>query len=288
MKLITIPKKSGGKRIICVQGPHEKHKYRYIGYKLARFYEKHAPDQNICHGFVEGRSPISNARQHLNKQFSLSLDLKDFFDTVNSDLLFKAGVNNVLANDACYLGTTKQGLSSSPAAANCAALPMDKKILEIIWQKNIVYTRYADDLTFSSDNLQDLLILRDDKLPPLIKECGFSINDKKTRIQSAKFGRRIITGVAVDNDIYPTKKQRKTLRAAKYNVGELVKLLSFLLWTNQLMIFSLLLETNRKMISRFVGLREWCKLKPPAKKAEGKLIRTGVAIETERAFAMMG
>lgn len=285
MKLVKIPKKSGGKRTICVQGPHEKHKYRYIGYQLAQFYEKNTPDQNICHGFVEGRSPVSNARQHLNKQFSLSLDLKDFFDTVNPALLFKAGVKATLANGACYLGTTKQGLSSSPAAANCAALPMDKKILEIIWQKNIIYTRYADDLTFSSDNLQDLLILRDDKLPPLIKECGFYINDKKTRIQSAKFGRRIITGIAIDNDIYPTRKQRKTLRAARYNVRKLFNLLSFLLWTNQFMLFALLLETNRKMISRFVGLKEYCKMKLPTKSCKGKLLTTYVNIQTNKIFA---
>lgn len=283
MKFVKISKKSGGKRTICVQGPREKHKYRYVGYKLAQFYDKYTPNQNVCHGFVNGKSPISNACQHINKQFSLSLDLKDFFDTVTPNLLIKAGVNNALAHEACYLGTARQGLSSSPAAANCAALPMDKMILVVI-SEGMVYTRYADDLTFSSNSLQDLLHLRDNILPVLIKECGFTINDKKTRIQSARFGRRIITGVAVDNEIHPTRKQRKILRAAKYNVNKLLKLLSFLLWANQLMIFSLLLETNRKMISRFVGLREWCKLKPPTLKMDGKLIKTGVVIETKRVF----
>lgn len=287
MKFINIPKKSGGKRKICIQSPREKNKYRYIGHQLALFYDKHTPDQNICHGFVEGRSPVSNARQHLNKQFSLSLDLKDFFDTVNPTLLLNAGVKNILARNACYLGTAKQGLSSSPAASNCAALPMDKEILGSISGKNIIYTRYADDLTFSSDNLQDLLNLRDNILPALIKNCGFIVNNKKTRIQSAKFGRRIITGIAIDSEIYPTRRQRKNLRAAQHNVRKLFYLLSFLLWTNQFMMFSLLLEMNRKMISRFVGLREWCKLKPPTKKAGGKLITTATIIETKRIFDMI-
>lgn len=279
MKLINIPKKSGGTRLICIQGPHEKHNYRYLGYRLAEFHEKNTPDSNICHGFVEGKSPISNAQQHINKNFTLTVDLKDFFDSVTPEHLIRAGVDTDLANKVCYLGTTKQGLSSSPAAANCAAIPLDRKILGVI-PSGVTYTRYADDLSFSCDNLQVLVSLRD-ILPRLVEDVGFKINPKKTRIQSSKFGRRIITGVAVDDNIHPTRKQRKILRAARHNLSRLIKLLSFLLWTDQLLMFALLLEVNRKMISQFVGLKEWCKLKQPTKSFGGKLFTTAVIVRTK-------
>lgn len=91
MKKTQIPKKSGGFRTIYVQGSVEKHKYRYAGYQLSEFYEKNGT--GVAHGFVSGRSPISNAKEHVNKKFTLTIDLKDFFDSVTVHHLLKVGVN---------------------------------------------------------------------------------------------------------------------------------------------------------------------------------------------------
>ncbi len=289
MKTLEIPKKSGGTRKIYVQGPKEKYNYRYKGYQLAEFYEKHGT--NSAHGFRQGKSPVSNAAQHLNKKYSLTIDLKDFFDTITPKHLIDAGVSLDLANGVCYEGSTKQGLSSSPSAANCAAIPLDKKIHAYISSHNsiypdkIVYTRYADDLTFSCDRVESLIWLRDKIVPEAVKDCGFEINKKKTRVQSSGFGRRIITGVAVDDKINPRRKQKRILRAAAHNMKKLQKLLSFLVFTNQLMGFVLVLESNRKNISKFIGLREWCKLKEPTKSLDGKLFQTAVKVRTAQAFA---
>lgn len=292
MKTLEIPKKSGGTRTIYIQGPKEKHNYRYKGYQLAEFYERHGTDS--AHGFRSGKSPVSNAAQHLNKKYSLTLDLKDFFDTITPTHLTYAGVAEKLANDVCYKGSIKQGLSSSPPAANCAAIPLDKLILHEmkglgdnkmgnVGDNEIIYTRYADDLTFSSNNLSLLLILRN-KIPELVKICGFEVNNKKTRIQSANFGRRIITGIAIDDKIHPRRKHKRILRAALYNMKKLQSLLSFLIFTNQLMSFALILEINRKQISKFIGLKEWCKLKTPTKNLNGKLVRVAVQVRTAQAF----
>lgn len=284
MKTLDIPKKSGGTRKIYIQGPKEKHNYRYKGYQLAEFYEKHGT--NSAHGFRTGKSPVSNASCHINKQFSLTIDLKDFFDTITPKHLISAGVKTGLAHGVCYEGSIKQGLSSSPSAANCAAIPLDNLIIQTINNsddKDIIYTRYADDLTFSSNSLQSLLYLRS-KVSELVKTCGFEVNNKKTRIQSSKFGRRIITGIAVDDKINPRKKQKRFLRAAAHNMKKLKSLLSFLVFTNQLSSFALILEANRKNISKFVGLREWCKLKEPTENLNGKLFQTAVKIRTMQAF----
>ena len=287
MRKVNIPKKSGGSRTIYVQGPMEKHIFRLLGYELSQFQEVAEVSCNgspVIQGFTEGRSPVSNASLHVGKLFSLTVDMKDFFDTVTSDHLILAGVKNDLAQDVCVDGATRQGLSSSPTAANVAAIPLDKKILSIL-PANVVYTRYADDLTFSSDNLQDLIILRD-KLPGIIAGVGFKINPKKTRIQSSRFGRRIITGIAVDSVINPTRDQRRRLRAATFNTRRLIKLCRFLFWigAQALTLLGLLLELNRKKIAKFTGLKEWCFLKPPTKSLGGKLYGTYVQVETKRAF----
>jgi len=166
----------------------------------------------VAHGFVEGRSAVSNAIQHIGKKFTLTIDLKDFFDSVTETHLKRSLVDPDTATRLCYEGATRQGLSSSPAAANVAAIPLDREILKVlgvlkVLGDDIVYTRYADDLTFSSDNLDNLLRLRKE-VPVLIEKCGFHCNTKKTRIQSAVFGRRIITGVGVDNAIHPRRYQK--------------------------------------------------------------------------------
>lgn len=284
MKIKTIPKKSGGVRTIYVQGPREKQKYRLLGYQMAEFHKHNEVIINnnpVCHGFIEGRSPISNAAAHIGKTYSLSVDLKDFFDTITPIHLERAGVEQVLANDVCYLGTAKQGLSSSPPSSNVVGIILDKEIAAVL--NNITYTRYADDLTFSSDNLADLIVLRD-RLPNLIERCGFCINNKKTRIQSSNFGRRIITGVAVDDKLYPTKEQKRRLRAGRHNVIKVLKTLEFVRWTGHFVLYSVLLELHRKTFARFLGLREWCKLQLPTVSYEGKLIKTFVIHETKRAF----
>ena len=290
MKKVEIPKKSGGFRTIYVQGPVEKHHYRLLGHELAKFYEKNEALPELAHGFVEGRSPISNAQKHISKKFTLTIDLKNFFDTVTEDLLKKAGVSENQAKRACYDGAARQGLSSSPAAANCAAIPLDRLILEAIKSFNsgdeVIYTRYADDLTFSSDTIEVLLLLRDKIVPEAVKECGFTINPKKTRIQSASYGRRIITGIAVDDKIYATKKQRKLLRAMKHNLQKFKRLLSFLLWTDQYLWFAVLLEINRKNFAKHNGLKEWCELKPPTRSLGGKCVVTATIDKTERFFKL--
>lgn len=285
MKKVQIPKKSGGTRTIYVQGPTEKHKYRLLGQELSEFYEKNEAAPNLAHGFVQGRSPVSNALCHTNKKYTLTIDLKNFFDTVTPKHLQIAGVDNEKSEKVCIDGATRQGLSSSPAAANCAAIPLDKLILKTILAEkmDVVYTRYADDMCFSSDKIEDLLLLKD-KVPELVKIAGFEVNLKKTRIQSSNFGRRIITGIAVDDKIYATKNQRKILRAAKHNVFKLKRLLFYLVQSKNHLWFAILLEINRKNISKYLGMKEWCLLKPPTKSLGGKCYTTMVNAKTKDAF----
>ena len=98
-------------------------------------------------------------------------------------------------------------------------IELDKKILEYLagFKNGCVYTRYADDLTFSCNDVNFLKQLRDE-LNKFVADCGFQINPKKTRIQCARYGRRIITGIAIDNKCHPTRSNKRKIRALKHKL----------------------------------------------------------------------
>jgi hypothetical protein len=247
MNIVQIPKRNGEYRTIYVPDKEEKQKFKNLLGELN--WKAKNILSGVVHGFVPGRSPVTNALPHVGYEYTISFDLEDFFDTVTpekvSKYLSKEEKDIVFVN-----GAARQGLPTSPAVANLAAADMDKAILKWIKKtdKNIVYTRYADDLNFSF-NEPELIPLIKEKIPEIIKRNGFKVNERKTRVQAAIAGRRIICGVAVDKDgIYPTREIKRRLRAALH-------------------------QGNTKQAR---GLQEWMKLKlpnPPEVKEE-KIRRT--------------
>lgn len=173
-------------------------------------------DFRVCHGFMPSRSPATNASYHIGYAYTLSMDLRDFFDTVTADMLSDALPQHVL--DVCiYDGAARQGLPTSPALANIAGRKMDASIKAVTSQQEIAYTRYADDLTISGNSLESILSMRD-AVCDIVESHGFVVNHKKTHIQHAKGGRRVITGLAVDDTqgVYIPRKVRRKARAARH------------------------------------------------------------------------
>ena len=232
---IKIRKRRGEYRTIYVPSPEYKYQLRQIAGKLeskARALDK----EGISHGFTRFKSPITNAAAHVGREFTLSIDLKDFFDHVTPEKLkgklSKSEIELVVEN-----GAARQGLPTSPAVANIAFSPTDAAIIKWIKINNmdIIYTRYADDMTFSFDapkfEIKLLAALRN-----IIGRAGFKINDRKTKLQRAIDGRRVVTGIAVDKDgVHPTRKMKRKLRAA----------------------------LHQKNVDEARGLSEWCQCKQP-------------------------
>lgn len=223
MKIIRISKGVGkGERTIYAPNEQEMKVYKAMLPALER--NMVSKDySNSQHGFRSQRSSLTNAMQHIGYHFTLSMDLKDFFDSVDMN---RFGTNPGAflmvgdAVDVCFPdGFAHQGLPTSPLIANIAAAPMDSEIVALSgrhgrFNNEFVYTRYADDLTFSFD---------EDRLAPwlqrevteIARRHGFTVNERKTKLQSARAGRRIITGIAVDNErAYPTRYMKRRLRAA--------------------------------------------------------------------------
>ena len=238
---IQISKRNGSLRTIYVPNQEYKAELRNVCGRLerkARYLDK----DGVIHGFARYRSPVTMAKAHIDHLFTLSMDLKDFFDHVTPVML-----NGKLSKDELALviedGAARQGLPTSPAVANIAFSAVDKAILKALRKagKNAVYTRYADDLVFSFDE-PGLEVVIEKIVRENVSRAGFKVNDKKTSLQTSKTGRRIITGIGVDeNGIYPTREMKRRLRAA----------------------------LHQQNIHQAQGLAEVCKVKTPRQPPKG-------------------
>lgn len=233
MQILRIPKGNGRFRTVYSPPKEEKEEMRRCLPALTAIAMELCPP-NVVHGFMPGRSPLTNALQHVGYDYTLSMDLEDFFDTVTARHVSQTIPADIFAIVMRY-GAARQGLPSSPMVANIAAAPMDWEILRKL-PSGAIYTRYADDLcvSFRERGLFPQIAV---DIGEVAQRRGFNINGRKTKLQSARGGRRVITGVAVDDKrAYPTRAVRRKLRAAKHHGNP----------------------------GSTAGLTEWCKLKMPA------------------------
>lgn len=190
---------------------------------------------NISHAFEKNKSIISNARIHKNKRFIFCIDLKNFFNAfhfgrvlgfflLNRYFRLPKEVAVTIAQIACYKGILPQGAPSSPIITNLICQTLDIHVLKIAKKYKLDYTRYADDLTFSTNN-KVFLDIKDkfyQELKREIEKSGFSINEEKKRL-IYNDSRQIVTGLVVNKKINVPHNFYKTTRAmlhSLYTTGE--------------------------------------------------------------------
>lgn len=219
MKFIKIPKKNGKDfRLICVPGKVQKLELKEILSKSLNTKQLQYCDKDIVFGALPGTNIVSNARKHIGFKFTSTFDLSTFFDTVTIDhvkeYLTEEEISKCFIDGHCY-----QGLPTSGAVSNLAAIQLDKDIKDFIStiDDKIVYTRYVDDLSISHDKFETHSILKD-KIADIVAKNNFILNSKKIRLQISSHGRRDITGIYVDDkQIYTSRKFKKRLRASKHH-----------------------------------------------------------------------
>lgn len=233
-KSFEIPKKSGGVRHI--HAPEEE--LKQIQSKLAKvLYEyelkiekNNGKKWNIAHAFVKGKGCFTNAKIHRNKRILVNVDLKDFFDSFhfgrvrgyfmkNRNYQLSEEVATVIAQIACYKGKLPQGAPTSPIITNLICGIFDIRILHLAKKYRLDYTRYADDLTFSTND-KKFQVYQEQFLEELtneISKAGFSINQNKTRVQY-RDSHQEVTGIVVNKKLNVIRKYYKDTRAMAYNL----------------------------------------------------------------------
>ena len=234
-----IPKKSGGERKIDAPVGTLKSIQEKLTNKLY-CYQKKIWDENkiipkVSNAFEKGKNIITNAEIHRNKRFVLNIDLKDFFHSFhfgrirgfflkNKHFKLTDEVSTVLAQLSCFEGRLPQGAPTSPILANMIFQIVDMRILKIAKKYHCDYTRYADDLTFSTnekkfaENHIDLL----NTLKKEIERSGFSINEDKTNLMY-KDSRQVVTGLVVNekiNIIHTYYRKARSMANHLYKTGE--------------------------------------------------------------------
>ena len=209
----TIPKRSGGERNISAPHPTVKILQSKINNILKQVYEPRAS----THGFAKGCSVRTNANRHTGRRYVLNVDLIDFFPSIHFGrirgiLMSKpygvgAAAATVLAR-ICSEETSDgrrlpQGAPTSPILSNMVCRRMDRELSALARKSHCTYSRYADDITFStnarefphgvaaygaSGGTSDIII--GDDLREIISENDFAINETKVRIQKRRTASR--------------------------------------------------------------------------------------------------
>lgn len=212
-----IPKKNGEVRIINAPNNTLKRIQRRISEKLSEihldFLVKNGIKPIISHGFEKNKSIITNAYRHKKKKYLLNIDIHDFFSSFNfgrvqgffyksREFMFSKEISTIIAQLVCYNGKLPQGAPTSPIISNLIFNIVDLRISELTKKYKLEYTRYADDMSFSTNNKAFRFEYIDfvQELTDILRKNGFEINQKKTRLVYFS-SRQEVTGLTVNNKI---------------------------------------------------------------------------------------
>lgn len=239
-KRFSLPKKTGGVREISAPMPRLKAAQQWI---LENVLYK-VPAHEAAHGFCQARSIVSNALPHVGAHVVINLDLKDFFPTITYPRVWgvfrSLGYSRASATLFALLCTEPQvttvsmdgqqwhvatgprllpqGAPTSPALTNVLCRRLDKRLAAFARNRGLQYTRYADDLTFSSKQplaLHAAGILS--VVRHILREEGFQVHPDKTRV--LRRGRQQeVTGVVVNDKASIDRKTLKRFRAVLFQI----------------------------------------------------------------------
>lgn len=248
-KEFDIPKRSGGvRRIAAPQGG-----LKLLQRRLADLLQdcldeinnaasdnQAKPCNQISHGFKRSLSIRTNAKKHRNRRYVFNVDLTDFFGSINfgrvrgffiKDKRFHLNpkVATIFAQIACYKQSLPQGSPCSPVVSNLIGNILDTHLVRLAARTGCIYTRYADDLTFSTNKRcfpRSIAIQSDDdnhvwipgpELLRLVNHSGFAINHKKTRMQY-RDSRQEVTGLVVNKKVNIRREYRHNTRAMAHRL----------------------------------------------------------------------
>lgn len=228
-----IPKKSGDYR--SISAPTGNLKWMQICLNEI-FKVLYAPSRYAT-GFAEGRSIVDNAKVHTNQNYVFNIDLEDFFPSVKQSWVWKRlqkapfnfnkEVTSIMAG-LCSIKTwihvdsegeqithycLPQGAPTSPLLTNAVCDILDRRLGGLAKRFGLHYSRYADDITFSSMHnvYQEGSEFRKE-LERIIKSQNFRINHRKTRLNHRN-QRQEVTGLTVGDKVNVTRKYVKDVRA---------------------------------------------------------------------------
>jgi hypothetical protein len=157
-------------------------------------------------GFERGSKLRQHAVQHVGARAVMTLDIQNFFPSISiaqvTRVYLVAGYSSraasILARLCTFQGALPQGAPTSPRLANLVCFRLDQRLRHFAKQKGLVYSRYADDMSFSAANASVLARCRP-FITHIIRDCGFRLNTGKSRLVGPQ-RRRKVTGLVLTDD----------------------------------------------------------------------------------------
>jgi RNA-directed DNA polymerase len=226
-KSFSIPKKSGGMREIRAPTDELLNLQRRLSNLLqdcdAEIRRSLGLTRAISHGFVRKKSIMTNASQHLHRRFLFNTDIENFFGTINfgrvrgffianKHFQLNEKVATILAQIVCHENSLPQGAPTSPVVSNLIAHILDIHLARLAIKTGCVYSRYADDLSFSTNKKvfpkevavnsvhQPHTWSVGKELNSIIEKQGFLTNHGKSRMHYAD-SRQEVTGLVVNRRV---------------------------------------------------------------------------------------
>lgn len=249
----NLPKKTGGFRLISAPMPQLKTAQHWILHNILQKVSVH----EAAHGFLPEKNIVSNAQPHVGAKIVVNLDLKDFFPSINyrrvKGVFRSLGYSEAIATIFSLICTAPdveeveidgktyfvaigerhlpQGAPTSPFLTNILCKRLDKGLKTLATNYDFNYTRYADDLTFSTKNDGEKLTDFINKVRYVVEKQGLTINESKTRI--LRRGRQQeVTGIVVNDKISVDRETLRKFRACLHQAE--TKGLEGLRWGNSM------------------------------------------------------
>lgn len=220
----NIPKRSGGQRIIHAPDAKLKETQRPI---LRRLLSRVSVHPAVC-GFERKRSIVTNALPHVNRALVLRMDIKDFFratsDTRVQDYFRAIGWSKeaaqILTELCAYKGGLPQGAPTSPRLSNLINYRLDARLTAAAKKYNAVYTRYADDLTFSfSEDVPEHTHACIRIVKQALSDEGYELHTRKKLYVRRRHDRQQVTGLVVNRSVQLPRRTRRWLRAVEHHLA---------------------------------------------------------------------
>jgi RNA-directed DNA polymerase len=234
-----LTKKSGGRRLISAPMP----KLKNVQYWILKNILERVSVHPAVHGFITNHSILTNAQPHIGKEIVLNIDVKDFFPTIHfkrvKGMLQRLGYSEKIATILgllCTEATTEevaidgktyfvqkgnrvlpQGAPTSPAITTILCYKLDKRLQGLADKNHCAYTRYADDVTFSTSdknlNMQQMVW----RIKKVLSDEGFTVHPDKISIMR-KGAQQQVTGIVVNKKLSVPREKRRKLRALLHNL----------------------------------------------------------------------
>ena len=232
VKIFRINKRNGGKREIF----HPSKKLKTLQYWLIYKVFNHMPVHTSAMAYRKGISILHNATQHKSNRFFLKMDFENFFPSINfQDFIPLVRIWHQLTKPHWYLDNNTEdfirkvcfyrndnlaiGYPSSPVISNIVMAEFDSKISTLIMDKKygeVTYTRYADDLIFSTNQKGACVELKKDiaSIVGALNSPRLLLNQAKTKLSSSASGSASVTGIKVCENGHLTihRKQKDHIR----------------------------------------------------------------------------